>query len=232
MELFLSWKQIRSEMEQELLWSHSAPKMLREIRTRKIDALMKLCPLEPQNFSALMHIIVDIPRWALYSPDILAKIFEAMAPLLELHLSTLTIGLMDIGTQLDVIKLATMLTPAQWLTLRMLIIRRSSTTSGLHTATSPSSRPVSVALLRRASLERNMTSTTTGAYAQSLSTFYQARPSTSAKWSSAAKSFTMRCVAPADCSRTGKIVITLSLFGVLQCMSIGSCVAMGGMLAG
>jgi hypothetical protein len=100
MELFLSWKQIRSEMEQELLWSHSAPKMLREIRTRKIDALMKLCPLEPQNFSALMHIIVDIPRWALCSPDILAKIFEAMAPLLELYLSTLTIGLMDIDTQL------------------------------------------------------------------------------------------------------------------------------------
>jgi hypothetical protein len=95
MELFLSWKQIRSEIEQELLRSHSTPKMLREI-----DALMKLRPLEPRNFSALMHIIVDIPRWALCSPDILAKIFEAMAPLLELYLSTLTIGLMDIDTQL------------------------------------------------------------------------------------------------------------------------------------
>jgi len=95
MGLFLSCRQICAEMKHEAI--RAAPAILDKYQSNEEETLMALRPLRPLEFSSLMHVTISVPRWALFSLTAQEKIFTAMAPLLELHLSSLTIGLDDVN---------------------------------------------------------------------------------------------------------------------------------------
>tara|TARA_R110002003_G_scaffold193_2_gene14916 strand:+ start:25170 stop:26195 length:1026 start_codon:yes stop_codon:yes gene_type:complete len=97
--LFLSCKQIRNEMEGEAL--RLAPDILQALQRCDANSIMNLRPLRPLDFGSLMHVTISIPRWALFSLRVQENIFSAMAPLLQLHLSSLTIGLEDLQDEAD-----------------------------------------------------------------------------------------------------------------------------------
>ncbi|KAF1940435.1 hypothetical protein EJ02DRAFT_494865 [Clathrospora elynae] len=108
--LFLSCKQIHNEMEYESL--RAAPEILLAIQMY-YETPMKIRPLRPASFSSLMHVTIGIPRWALFSTDILEDIFEAITPLMKLHLSSLTIGIEDLECQDDLLHLLRTLDPGE-----------------------------------------------------------------------------------------------------------------------
>lgn len=101
--LFLSCKQIRREMEIETL--RAAPKGLHHMQEEGVDTLFKIRSLRPQdplNFGSLMHLYVGIPRWALCKAKALITVLNSMAPLFQLHLSSLTIAIEGLACPNDI----------------------------------------------------------------------------------------------------------------------------------
>ncbi|KAF1830060.1 hypothetical protein BDW02DRAFT_633954 [Decorospora gaudefroyi] len=108
--LFLACKQLRDEMEYECL--RMAPKILQKIHS-KCHTPMKIRPPRPTNFASLMHVTIGIPRWAMFSPNIQNRIYHAVTPLLDLHLSSLTIGIEELESEEDLLELMSALTPRE-----------------------------------------------------------------------------------------------------------------------
>jgi hypothetical protein len=102
--LFLSCKQICHEMSFKAV--RAAPEILNEIHYQKgHDIPMKLRPLQPTNFTLLMHVTIGIPRWTLCDRRITDRICETIFPVFLLHLSSLTIGLEDLQCDADVFQM-------------------------------------------------------------------------------------------------------------------------------
>jgi hypothetical protein len=100
--LFLSCKLINREMSHEAL--RAAPKVLQDAQNEQdMQDIIRLQPLHPQNFTSLMNVTLSIPRWSLFSSQVQEEICAAMAPILALHLSTLTIGLEDMRDEIDLV---------------------------------------------------------------------------------------------------------------------------------
>lgn len=113
MGLFLSCKQINDEMKHEAL--RVAPGILRAIQEHDPNTAMKIRPLRPVEFGAVMHVTVGFPRWALFNDDALEYMFRLLLPLLGLHLSSLTIGIEDMETDWDLYQLISGLRRSEFL---------------------------------------------------------------------------------------------------------------------
>ncbi|KAI4930075.1 hypothetical protein J4E85_004699 [Alternaria conjuncta] len=109
--LMLSCPQIYNEMTSEAV--RLAPSILRTIQFSVNATPMKLQPLRPTTFASLMHLTIGIPRWAMLDRPTIMGILQAMAPVLELHLARLTIGLEDLEGEDDVLQMVETLNPAQ-----------------------------------------------------------------------------------------------------------------------
>jgi hypothetical protein len=109
--LFLSCRQIRNEMTHESL--RIAPSILRAIQETSSQDTLKIRPLAPIDFASLMHVSIGIPRWALLSSSTLLSMFNAIAPIFELHLSSLTIGLDELECGDDLFQALNTLSPHQ-----------------------------------------------------------------------------------------------------------------------
>jgi len=109
--LMLSCPQIYNEMTSEAV--RLAPSILRTIQFSVNATPMKLQPLRPTSFASLMHLTIGIPRWAMLDRPTIMGILQAMAPVLELHLARLTIGLEDLEGEDDVLHIVETLNPAQ-----------------------------------------------------------------------------------------------------------------------
>ncbi|KAI4643485.1 hypothetical protein J4E93_006495 [Alternaria ventricosa] len=109
--LMLSCPQIYNEMTSEAV--RLAPSILRTIQFSVNATPMKLQPLRPTSFASLMHLTIGIPRWAMLDRPTIMGILQAMAPVLELHLARLTIGLEDLEGEDDVLHMVETLNPAQ-----------------------------------------------------------------------------------------------------------------------
>ncbi|CAO2652721.1 Nn.00g021320.m01.CDS01 [Neocucurbitaria sp. VM-36] len=101
--LFLSCKLISGEMKHESL--RIAPEVLRAIHESPLAKVLEVRPLRPVDFSSLMHVTVGIPRWALFSSVLEEDIFQALGPLLKLHLSSLTIGIENLESEFGLCQL-------------------------------------------------------------------------------------------------------------------------------
>ncbi|KAI4922640.1 hypothetical protein J4E90_001073 [Alternaria incomplexa] len=109
--LMLSCPQIYNDMTSEAV--RLAPSILRTIQFSVNATPMKLQPLRPTTFASLMHLTIGIPRWAMLDRPTIMGILQAMAPVLELHLARLTIGLEDLECEDDVLQMVATLNPAQ-----------------------------------------------------------------------------------------------------------------------
>jgi hypothetical protein len=89
MGLFLSHKQVFGEMEQESL--RASIDIFPELQDCGENAPFNLRPFQTPTSSSLMHLTISIPCWVLYSLETLDAIFEALVPILDLHLSSLKI---------------------------------------------------------------------------------------------------------------------------------------------
>jgi hypothetical protein len=104
MGLFLSCKNIHDEMEHETI--RATPNMLRILQERDIDETsLQLRPSRPIDFTCLMNVTIGVPHWALSVRQTQAYIFTQIAPLLVLHLSSLTIDIENLGTEPEIYKL-------------------------------------------------------------------------------------------------------------------------------
>jgi hypothetical protein len=102
MGLFLSCKLINREMSHEAL--RAAPKVLQDTQNEHdMQDIIRLQPLHSKDFTSLMNLTLSIPRWSLFSSQVQEEICAAMAPVLALHLSTLTIGLEDMRDEIDLV---------------------------------------------------------------------------------------------------------------------------------
>lgn len=82
-----------------------ASRILRALHDNERQVPLKIRRLRPLNVPSLMHISIGIPRWANFSESTMSAIYNAMIPLLGLHLSSLTISIEDVSDPFDVFKL-------------------------------------------------------------------------------------------------------------------------------
>jgi hypothetical protein len=127
--LFLSCQQVRIEMSHESL--RIAPSILSAIQDTQYKDSLKIRPLCPVDFASLMHVSIGIPRWALLSSTTLLAMFSAMAPLFELHLSSLTIGLDELECGDDIFQALDTLSPHEQAQFEDALQRDFSQTSAI-----------------------------------------------------------------------------------------------------
>lgn len=82
-----------------------APRIFQALHDNEHDAPLRIRPLRPLDFPSLMHMSIGIPRRAMFSESTMSGIYNAMTPLLSLHLSSLTIGIEDVSDPFDVFEL-------------------------------------------------------------------------------------------------------------------------------